>query len=269
MYMMRNAEIPVVFARTFVRSKSSVEYAVIFVIAVAALTAVVVGHEATRLAFAQGGGRGRRVVAIVASIAAGYVLACLPAFLVGALHGTPGQGHYAVGEIVEGYDAAGKLAAGDVIVAVDGNQVSPTTLPSLAERVDEAKGAPVTLTIRRDGATENVAIQPRLEGTRWLLGIRLALDVDRETNIGRAASTAIAYPIDRARYEIRIVGDLLSDADPGGPKRLLEDSSPGEPSWVRGLTGAAVACFFALLVLVTIDLGRLVRCALSDRRASR
>jgi hypothetical protein len=260
-------------ARGFVRCQSVVEYAIIFVIAVAALTAVLVGHEWTRIALARGGGVGRRAAAVVASMVVTYVLACVPAFIVLAVRGTPGQRHYAVGETLDGYDAAGKLQRGDVIVAVDGNAVSPTTTPSLVERVEEAKGAPVTLTIRRDGGTANVAIQPKAEGARWLLGIRMAIDVEHDTNIGSAAGSAIAFPIDRAQQEARLLSDLITDRiDAGGPTRMVEEFARAqvvEPGWVRGLTGAASACFFALLVLVAIDLGRLVRCALSARRASR
>jgi hypothetical protein len=256
-----------------VRCQSVVEYAIIFLIAVAALTAVLVGHEWTRIAMARGGGVGRRAAAVVASMVVTYVLACIPAFIVLAARGTPGHLHFAVGEVVEGYDAAGKLQQGDVIIAVDGNAVSPTMTPSLVERVDEAKGAPVTLTIRRDGGTANVAIQPKAEDRRWLLGIRLAIDAERDTNLGSAVGSAIAFPIERAQQEVGLLSDLITGrVDAGGPTRMVEEFARAQvvdPGWVRGLTGAASACFFALLVLVAIDLGRLVGCALSARRASR
>jgi len=64
--------------------------------------------------------------------------------------------------------AAAGLQAGDSIVRVDGKSVTPV---SLSDAIQTSKGAPVTLTVRRDGRLVTLrATRPTKTGDRYILG---------------------------------------------------------------------------------------------------
>jgi PDZ domain-containing protein len=74
--------------------------------------------------------------------------------------------------------AADVLKEGDVILAADGTTV--TSGDQLRDIINAGEGAPVSLTISRDGGAMNVSVTPRkgeVDGeTKWLLGITLLND---------------------------------------------------------------------------------------------
>lgn len=88
-------------------------------------------------------------------------------------------------EAVADSPADGILEADDVITAIDGTPVSSAT--QLREAIQAAAGAPVQLTVLRDGAEQTVEVTPekRTEGdaTAWLIGITLRTDYDFEIDV--------------------------------------------------------------------------------------
>src|ERR1700761_8333997 len=68
-----------------------------------------------------------------------------------------------------GYPAYGKLKAGDLITAVDGQPVTGTTQLTALIKADAAK--PLALTISRGGATQHVAVTAKVVAGRPVLGV--------------------------------------------------------------------------------------------------
>lgn len=83
-------------------------------------------------------------------------------------------------EAVDDTPAAGVLESDDVITAIDGETVTSAT--QLRERIQEAEGDEIDLTVRRAGAEQQLSITPEkhTEGgtTTWLIGITLRTDYD-------------------------------------------------------------------------------------------
>jgi regulator of sigma E protease len=202
----------------------------------------------------------QRFITIFAGPATNYLSAIALALALYTCHGVDVPKWYGVSDVMTGYDAQGKLERGDRIVAVDHVPLFIDSGPSLIERVTGAKGAPLTLTILRDGKTLEVAIRPRRDNSEavsarrslteiarlapalapttelvaaslpdpvWRIGVRpepqsLAVDV----GVVEATQRAFYYPI----AETKQIGGMLygivfggQKADPGGPIRMVEE----------------------------------------------
>jgi regulator of sigma E protease len=96
------------------------------------------------------------------------VFAVLLLWLVFAL-GVPDHVTSGVGTVGKGTAAeTAGLQAGDQVVRVNGQPVNAETL---SDAIQKGKGAPVTLTVRRDGELVTLrATRPTKEGGRWILG---------------------------------------------------------------------------------------------------
>ncbi len=96
--------------------------------------------------------------------------------LVLACGGARDQPAYVVGTVLDGYDATGKLAVGDRIVAIDGVALTEPVVDDLVARVNARGGAPVTIAFDRDGERRELTLRPtrdhRARGDVWVLGIR-------------------------------------------------------------------------------------------------
>jgi len=117
----------------------------------------------------------QRFVTIFAGPAANYLFAIVLAMLLYTCHGVDVPRWYGVGAVMAGYDAHGKLEAGDRILEVDHVPLFLDRGPSLVERVNAAEGAEITLTIERNGLPREVSITPRLDDTNqsvWRIGVR-------------------------------------------------------------------------------------------------
>jgi C-terminal processing protease CtpA/Prc len=103
------------------------------------------------------------------------LLACAFAVVV-ACGGSREQPAYVVGTVLDGYDATGKLAIGDRIVAIDGVALREPVVDDLVARVNAAGGASVTVAFERDGEHREVVLAPtrdhRARGDVWVLGIK-------------------------------------------------------------------------------------------------
>jgi regulator of sigma E protease len=227
-----------------------------------------------------------RFLTIFAGPATNYVSAMVLAFALYNCHGAESSWRWhEVAAIREGFDANGKLQIGDRIVAVDGapilargSWVSPEgvqyTADSLTRRVNDKKGAPIAVTVLRDGKKVDVTITPKLAFLRlpqdttptFLLGI---VPIERadvlEVGLFGSIAGALEYPVVQTKM---IAGGLYSiirgeeKADPGGPKRIFDEFAK---AWALGpLTGIQLLMLlsvylgmFNLLPLPALDGGRL------------
>ena len=203
----------------------------------------------------------QRFVTIFAGPATNYLSAIALALVMFTCHGADDPNHAAVASVMSEYDAAGKLESGDRIRAVNhATYVIGGDAPSLAERINAAKGAPVTLTVERDGAERDVTIQPRRDNLAteparhrltelavvapalapltaqlskampeptWRIGVVQRPDV---VHVGllTAVRAALYYPV----IQTKVIGAGLygivfgsEKADPGGPIRMVEEFS--------------------------------------------
>jgi regulator of sigma E protease len=132
----------------------------------------------------------KRIAVIAAGPAANVLFAFLILFVVFAVSGAPSQRPTAtVANVESGTPAAAAgLQVGDRIVAVDGR---PTrTFPQVSQLIRSSHGAPVTLTVLRDG--RRVRVGPRRtihEQGRWIFGFSPSARLVQYP-VGKAASTA-------------------------------------------------------------------------------
>ncbi|GAA4158288.1 PDZ domain-containing protein [Gryllotalpicola daejeonensis] len=77
--------------------------------------------------------------------------------------------HVVVATVEKGSAADGKLKANDRIVAADGKKLQ--TVQDLRDAVQADHGGQVTVTIERDGKTQDIAIKPKKHQGAWILGV--------------------------------------------------------------------------------------------------
>jgi hypothetical protein len=156
------------------------------------------------------------------------------------------------------YDAAGKLALDDQVIAVDGRRVFSAR--DIGEIVAPKRGGAVTVTVIRDGAQRDLAVVPleKPAGT-WRLGITLQRGTT--TDAGRSVTWAARYPKDMV---IGILGGLVElvtgteAADIGGPARIVEELRWIQPTWTNIAWISALLASYLLITLIIIDSTRLV-----------
>lgn len=247
----------------------------------------------------------QRFLTIFAGPATNYLSAIVLAFALYTCHGAESTWRwYGVADVQQGYDAFGKLDVGDRILEVDHTPIMAagtysdgthtiTADKSLTERVTAKRGAPVTITVLRDGKKLDVTIVPtRIVGPeqalsimvadqmraccnlalkhgepRYLLGI-LPSEVPDVLAVGVLASAkgALEYPIAQTKMIADGLYQIMAGhekADPGGPKRIYDEF---EKAWKLGfVTGIKLLMLlsvylglFNLFPLPALDGGRLV-----------
>jgi regulator of sigma E protease len=134
----------------------------------------------------------KRVSVIAAGPLANILIAFLILFIVFAVSGGPSQPERATTEVAVVQPgtpaAAAGLQAGDRIVAVDGRPAR--TFAGVSHHIRSSHGAPVTLSVVRDG--RHVTVGPRrtiFAHGRWVFGFQPAIQVVSYTP-GRAAQRA-------------------------------------------------------------------------------
>jgi regulator of sigma E protease len=224
----------------------------------------------------------QRFVTIFAGPATNYVSAIVLAFCLYTCHGERSEERwYGVDEVLQGYDAAGKLQTGDRILQVDHVPIFANGEgKGLTERVNDKKGAAITLTVQREGADLDVSITPKLgkdddgkplldtNGNQvYLLGFKKSLQWNTvEVGIFTAAKDALIYPIEQTKmigaglYSI-VFGN--EKADPGGPKRMVDEFTKAfKAGFVTGIELLMLLSvylgLFNLFPLPALDGGRLV-----------
>jgi regulator of sigma E protease len=229
----------------------------------------------------------QRFVTIFAGPATNYLSAIVLAFALYSCHGADSSWRWhEVAVIREGYDAHSKLKVGDRIVAVEGVPILARgryTAPdgtqhvqdSLTKRVNEKKGAPVTLTVERGGQRLDVTITPNLvfrdlpasTTPMYLIGI---VPIERpdllDVGLIESFTGAMRYPVDQTKMIAGGLYDIIrgrEEADPGGPKRIFDEFAK---AWQLGaVTGIKLLMLlsvylglFNLFPLPALDGGRLV-----------
>lgn len=226
----------------------------------------------------------QRFMTILAGPATNYLSAVVLAFALYSCHGMNSEWRwYSVAAVRSDYDAGGKLEVGDRILAVDGDRILArgehdglrADDKGLVGRVTAKKGAPVRLTILRNGHEQDVTITPKLvfrdlpyDATpRYLLGI-VPFDQPDVLDVGVvvAGREAVMFPIDFTQKILAGLRDIVSgkeEADPGGPKRIYDEFAKAwELGWVTGIELLMLLSvylgLFNLLPLPALDGGRLV-----------
>ena len=229
----------------------------------------------------------QRFITIFAGPATNYLSAIVLAFALYTCHGADSSWHwYGVAAVKDGYDAFHKLEVGDRIVAIDHvpllarGTYQPASGPpikadqSLTERVNAKNGAPVTLTVIRDGMPVDVSITPQLNKERknndqpkFLLGIVPSEQADvLDEGIFAAAGDSLVYPVEQTKMIAGGLWDIITakeKADPGGPKRIFDEFAK---AWKLGLVSgikllmilSVYLGLFNLFPLPALDGGRLV-----------
>ena len=229
-------------------------------LALAGVAAIVVVRELVRRRVLRG--RQGRVRAQALAFAAGTLLGVLGVvavgFAFGACFGRRVASHYAVTEVLDGYDAKDKLRPGDVIVAANGRRLDAYLSPSLQDVVAEVAPREVVLSIARDGAVREVSVVPRAaerrDGPAWLLGIKTSPFDVRDRSLGTIARIAVTYPFHVLSSSVRSV-TRVEEAGPSGPRRITTYVYP--MSFAERTFQAMVRlAIYALFALIIADLLR-------------
>ena len=205
----------------------------------------------------------QRFVTIFAGPATNYASAIVLAMVLFTCNGVPHW--YGVGAPLENYDAYGKLEAGDRIVEVDHQPLFIDSKPTLGERVNATKGAPLTLTIERGGQRREITITPKLSEDTWMMGVQLAKQ-NIDIGVLESAKRSLIYPV----AQTKAIGAMLysivfkdEKAEVGGPVRMVEEfRNAFSHSLVAGIelimALSVYLGLFNLLPIPALDGGRLV-----------
>ena len=136
--------------------------------------------------------------------------------------------------VTKGAPAQGRLRAGDVITRVDGK---PTTTAEAVTRGVQAAGAgtPVTLEVRRGGATRTVTVTPRTspdDPSKALLGIQIQPSYDFPFDVKVRLGDDIGGPsagliFSLGVYDTLTPGSLTGGADIAGTGTIGADGRVG------------------------------------------
>lgn len=214
----------------------------------------------------------QRLATILAGPAASYLSLAAIAMALYTCHGIDVPRWYGVGSVMNGYDAAGKLEPGDLILAVDYTRLYINSGPTLSERVNRGKGAPIALTIERNSEQRDVEIEPRqgkdASGRAvWLIGVQLvARDLAVKPGLVDAAGRALTYPARQTQLMVTAIYHTVfgsEKADPGGPIRMVHEFNqafslgPVSAIQLAMLLGVYVGLFL-VLPIPGFDGGRLL-----------
>jgi regulator of sigma E protease len=214
----------------------------------------------------------QRFLTIFAGPATNYLSAIVLAMALYTCHGIDVPHWYGVGKVMPEYDAYGKLEPGDRIVAINQVPLFINSGHNLMERVNESRGAPLTLTLERGGTRRDVQILPRQDKdatgkTIWRIGVQYE---QQQLVVGvgvlDAAERALIYPVEQTRAIGKALYGIVfgsEKADPGGPIRMVEEFyrafSAGVVPGINLLMMLSVYLgLFNLLPIPALDGGRLV-----------
>jgi regulator of sigma E protease len=242
----------------------------------------------------------QRFLTIFAGPATNYLSAIVLAFFLFTCAGIDSNVAYiGVGKVMSDYDAAGKLEPGDRILKVDDqDMIISADTPSLTERVLKKQGAPMKLTVRRDGKILDVVITPKDTGEirttgvisaepkqfggktieKWpkitmkdtkiyRLGIQTMVQTDKiKIGVGEAAVRAVKYPVHQTKAIASGLYSIVTGkerADVGSVVRIADEFKQAfEISFERGIQLLMMLSvylgLFNLFPLPALDGGRLV-----------
>ncbi|CAL4860036.1 S16 family serine protease [Microbacterium sp. MM2322] len=128
--------------------------------------------------------------------------------------------HVGVGALSEDSPAKGILEVGDEIVSASGSAIQDTE--QLRSLINERKGEPVELVVRRDGAERTVSVTPArtesTDGPVWIIGITTARDFDFPIDV-KIQLDRIGGPSAGQMFALGII-DTLTPGELNGGKQV-------------------------------------------------
>ena len=159
--------------------------------------------------------------------------------------------HPQVRDVASGDPAdLGGIETGDVILAIDGEPVSQE---DLLVRIGRSAGAPLSLTVRRDGRTEAVRVTPVEREDRAVIGVGLWPTEMRvvEPDLIEAFRMSLARNYEWSGLIFETLGGLLTAET--SPRQLVG------PIGIAQLSGAASEAgwlsLFTLMAMISLNLG--------------
>ena len=147
-------------------------------------------------------------------------------------------------------DRAG-IQRGDVIVAIDGEPVSPDN--ALVERINASANRPLTLTVQRGGREQDIEVTPALRGEIGLIGVELSPYELRTIDPGPLQ--AIQMSVERNYEWSGLIFQTLWGL-------LTRETSPRQlvgPVGIAQLSGGAaqigLVALFTLMAMISLNLG--------------
>jgi regulator of sigma E protease len=202
----------------------------------------------------------QRFLTIFAGPATNYLAAIVLALGLYTCHGQDLPEWYGVHSVIDGYDAKGKLEAGDRVLAINDVPLRYGGASGLTTRVNATNGGPLRFLVLRKGAEQTVTITPRLDYqatpiTRrhldeltknvpslrpfaeailrsmpepvWRIGVRWeAHERVRDVGVLEAIELSLRYPVEQTKLLGLNLYDIVSggeDPDAGGPIRIVEE----------------------------------------------
>lgn len=206
-----------------------------------------------------------RFLTILAGPLTNMIFATVLIFSVFAIAGMETRtGRTQVVGIIKDSPAEGRLQAGDIVVGLEGAQVESTTF---RERVQKSQGAPIHITVQREGKEQVVEVTPHQVKGDWLIGVSLAPEfVRKRIGFATAAYESLRYPVIQSRQILGGLWDVITGkvaAEAVGPVGMVSIISEQiRAGWVTLFEWLAMLnvylCLINLLPLPALDGGRLV-----------
>jgi regulator of sigma E protease len=230
----------------------------------------------------------QRFLTIFAGPGTNYLFAIVLALLLFGTAGVPsGTEWIAVGSVAPEFDAHGKLEPGDRIVSVQRpGDAAPVPVhfrfrgeapaQSLSELIHESAGAPMKVTVLRQGSEQTLELQARqdpkqvdekTQQQQYRLGITLDIQKER-TDVGFLAAVgyAIEFPIEQTKVSLANLYDVITGKVEGeltGPVGIADVIQQYiSVGWIEALEVLVLlnvlVGLFNLLPIPALDGGRLV-----------
>ena len=207
-------------------------------------------------------------IAIILAGPGANVLAALVILTIFFWHGVPMQKTVTEVAAVSGKPAqTAGLLPGDTITAVNGTSVNGDW-QLVSQEVQDSKGAPVTLTVERDGVTKTLPpVTPQNVDGRWLVGFTFQQQPDgvKRESLPSAAASSAEWSWFVTKESLAGLTRIVTTSD--GHKQVSsivgitatseESVKSGSFLWMLGVISLALA-IFNLLPFLPLDGGHIV-----------
>jgi regulator of sigma E protease len=207
--------------------------------------------------------RWMRLAMVLAGPAANYLTAIVLAFIIFTVYGIGTKTTRIEEPLPNSPAATAGLKAGDILVAANGQPVDAEH--PINEVIKASQGAPVNITVRRDGQEQTFAVTPYAKDGSYLVGINIGVE-RKHVPVGSAVKEAVVYPYHQSVFILVSLYDVIRGDAPGslqGPigitKEMAKAANRGMLSFLSILMVLSVYLgLFNLLPLPALDGGRAV-----------